>query len=914
MPRARPAMIDRMRGWRRRLRALLHPRQTTDRMDAELAFHLDMETEKYLRQGLNPDAAHRAARLAFGGVERTIEELRDVRSIRSLDRLTRDLKHASRSMRRAPAFAAAAIGTLALGVGATAALFTVVHAVVLAPLPYADPEGLVRVWETNRAQPTARVQMSPGTFVDLRARSRSLDGIALYYGYDLLASPGTASWVARVANVSPALFDVLGVRPMVGSAFPREDDPHFAAGAAVPFHGAIISYALWQRHFGGRRDIIGRQLALDYGGSPIIGVMPPGFAFPDSAEIWFPAPMSHVPSKVERQFRFYGAVARLRAGTSVGAASHELSAIATQLQAEYPASNAGWSVEVAPLRRAIVGDARPALLALLGLAACLLLIACVNVATLALARAAARRHELAVRMALGAAGSQLAWHWAAEGLLLAVFGGGAGAVVGYWTNRGLLALAPSGIPRLDEVRFGGPTSIVTLLVIVFIALVVGAAPALGVRDYHPFDVLGTRTESGGSGGSRLRKWLVGVQVAVALTLAVAATLLVRSFERLSGTDLGYDRHRVVSAELRVPASRFTAPRPWFQSAQYYAQLVDELSQIPGISEVGGTTRVPLTGDPNSGGVWRTDAPGAFGRKPPTSATDQWKAAMQVVTPRYFSALGIPVLRGRGFTADDRFTEDELTGSATPKPAGAAIINQAMAVRDFPGDDPIGKTIFLFDDQTFAAYRTIVGIVRDARGESVDKGASPTVFLPFAEHPDTRMSFVLRSDLPPARLVPSVTARLHSIDSAIAITNVRPLDDIVGRALSRPRFMMLVVGGFAFLALGLSCIGVFGIVGFLVTSRTQEIGIRMALGARASSVLRLVLGDGLRPVFVGAGIGVIGAAGAARAMRSLLYGVTPFDPVSFIVAASCIIGAASVAAFIPANRAVSVDPLRSLRSD
>jgi putative ABC transport system permease protein len=371
---------------------------------------------------------------------------------------------------------------------------------------------------------------------------------------------------------------------------------------------------------------------------------------------------------------------------------------------------------------------------------------------------------------------------------------------------------------------------------------------------------------------------------------------------------------VVSAELHVPTDKFDVPRPWFLRAQYYDRLEADMARIPGVSDVGGTTNIPLADDPASGSLWRTDAPGAHGRRPPTSAADQWKAAIHAITPTYFSTMGIPMARGRPFTKGDRFTEEELTNPQVPRPAGVAIINESMAAQFFPHQDPIGQRIFLFDDQTFAAYRTIVGVVRDVRAESVDKPATPTVYLPYAEHPGNQLSLVLRSSLPSSSLVASVVAQLRAFDRAITITNVRPIDAIISRALSRPRFAMLLAAGFALLALTLAAIGVFGVVGFMVTARTQEIGIRRALGARAPAVVRLVLLEGVRFVIAGIAVGVIGSIVVARAMGALLYGVSPLDPPSFVAAISLLLMAAVIASVLPATRAIGVDPLRALRNE
>jgi predicted permease len=551
---------------------------------------------------------------------------------------------------------------------------------------------------------------------------------------------------------------------------------------------------------------------------------------------------------------------------------------------------------------------------LLGLAVCVLLIACGNVATLAVARATSRRHEIAVRLALGAGLGRLIRQYAAEAMLLATFGGAGGLLVGYWSNRLLLALAPRDIPRLDEVTFSGAVIAFVVVVSVVVSLIVSLAPAVRSRETSPIDAMRSRTAVGGASSARPREWLVGTQVALTFILTVAATLLLRSFERLQSTDVGFRRDDVLAAEVRVPVGRFTAERPWFQRAQYYDRLVAELSRIPGVRSVGGTSRVPLTGEVGSGSMWRTDAPGASGSKPPTSATDQWKAGIQLVTPRYFETVGIPLLKGRAFDANDRFSEEAFTNPELPRPPGVAIINEAMAKRYWPNADPIGASIFLFDDKSFAAYRTIVGVVGNARVTSVDSSAAPSVFLPHAQNSGQGLSLVLRSSLPPSELVRPVRQRLRELDPAISIANVRPLDAVFAASLARPRFNMMLVGSFAVLAIIIAGVGVFGIVGYLVARRMQEFGVRVALGAKPADVLGLVLRDGLRPVLLGLLVGVAGATAVALTMRVLLYGVAPLDTVSFMAAAAVLVGASMIAAAVPARRASRVDAIVALRSE
>ena len=909
MSTRRPGLRDRLAGARGRARALWRRATTEQELQRELAFHVDMETEKNVRAGMEPVAARRAAVLAFGGVGRFSEDVRDARNIAWLEDLMTDLRHAARGFRRSPGFTIAAFLALSLGIGANTAVFSVVHAVVIAPLPFAEPERLVRLWESNPAQRIERTSLSPGTFVELRERSRALEGVALFGDRDFLLTYDGETWESRAAAVSPAFFELLGLRPVAGRTFPDEVG---ADSSRVAFDEVVISHRLWQQRFGGAPDVVGRTIRIDARWTyTIVGVMPAGFAYPVGTEIWTPLVYTRALTPAERQFRYYSAVARVHPGVTLQQAARDVAGVAAQLQSEYPASNAGWTVELARLDRSILGDTRPTLLVLLGLASCVLLIACGNVATLAVARATARRHEVAVRVALGAGRQRLLRQWTAEGLLLAAFGGAGGLAVGYWSSRLLLALAPANTPRLDEVAFAGPVIIFGVLITCAAGVLIGLAPALRSVDTWGLTALRSRTSDRGSVVAR--EWLVGAQVALTFVLTVAGALLLRSFDRLRATDLGFRRNDVLSADIRVPAGRFPGPSRWFDRVQYYDRLVGELSTLPGVRSVGGTTMIPLTGELGSGSMWPTDAPGAHGRQPPASAADQRKAAVQIVTPRYFETLGLPLLRGRAFDSNDRFTE-ALIDLESPRPPGVALINEAMARRFWPDADPLGRTLVVFDDRSFAMYRTIVGVVGDVRAVAVGERASPTVFLPFAQHPGRGLSLVLRSEVPPERLVTSVTNRLRAFDEAISLSSVRPLDAVVGGALSRPRFSMLLVGSFAVLALVIAGVGVLGIVGYLVARRRNEIGIRMALGARAGSVLWLVLREGLRPVVLGVAVGAVCATAVAHWMRALLYGLAPLDGVSFAVSGGLLLAVAAAAVVLPARRAAGVDPLLSLRSD
>lgn len=904
-----PRLFDRLNAWRKRLRTLTRRAEVERDLEDELAFHLRMEEQKKIREGLDAVSARRAALVAFGGVEGTKEAVRDVRSFGWWEDVRRDVHHALRSFRRAPAFTSAAILTLALGVGATTAVFSVVHAVLIEPLPYAEPERLVRIWETNPAQGIDRGAVSPGTLSDLRSRSRTLTGVALFFDRDFLLTFGDRPSVVRGASVTPSLLEVLRVQPALGPGFAAEVDDIEADGSQV-----LISHGLWQRQFGGAMDVIGQSIRdQDLSALTVVGVMPPGFDFPNGAQVWFPMPTRASVTPVQRQWRYYEAMARLGERSTLEQAQAEVAAIATRLEAEYPASSAGWGVRLERLDESIVGGTRATLLVLLGLVGCLLLIASVNVANLGIARAATRRHEVAVRAALGAAGPRLVRQWATEGALLALLGGVAGVALAQACIRLLIVIAPAGIPRLDEASLSGVVLAFAVALTCGTAVATSLAPAVHSARTRPSDSLTGGARRTGGGGARVRQWLVGAEVALTVILLVCATLLLRSFVHLQGVDLGFDREHVLTIDVRVPIGHFLdeTERPWFQRVAFYESLIADLESVPGVVAVAGVTDVPLANQVLDGTLWRTDAPGAQGRNPPTTAEDQWKAAIPVVTPDYFRTMGIPLLRGRGFLPSDRSTAEQLSGPAADLAPGVAVINRAMAARYFGDEDPLGKTIFLFDDQAFASYRTVVGVVGDVRTRAIAEPAAPAVYLPFAQHPGRGLSLVIRAGSSAGTVATAVAERLSEYPQ-VATSEIRPLSSVVSDAIARPKFNVILAGVFAVLALLLAATGIAGVVAYLAGRRTNEIGIRVAVGAGRADIFRLLLGDGLRPVVVGLVLGCMVALGAAQSLRALLFGLAPIDAVSFALASAVLLIVACVATVLPARKAMRIDPVVALR--
>lgn len=818
-----------------------------------------------------------------------------------------DVRFALRALWRSPGFATSAILALALGIGANAAVLSVVYDVLLKPLPYANPERLMRLYERNLGQGIARGHVSAGTFVDWRARSHAFEGIAVFTSGEALWAFGDGYEVIKTSAVSPALFSLLRTSPVLGRTFGPGDDERA---------GVVISSALWQRRFGGTPGVLGQSVRVEGRVPlPIIGVMPRGFAFPEGTDAWTNLPFLRPISPGERQVRYYNAFARLARGATLVEARNELATISSQLEVEQPRSNAGWTSEMEPLAEATSRGARPALLALLGAVGGVLLIACANVANLLLARASARRHEMAVRVALGAGVTRLLRLCAAESLVLAALGTLCGVILGAWIRHGLAFFAPPEGLRVTDGDLNAAWVLANVAAGLATAVLTGLPPAwVALRLRHQRLTSPGRAVTGR--GASLRRWLIVGEVSVVVVLLTSALILGRSFVKLRGVDLGFDTERVLSVETRWPTGRFATPsgRPWALVQQAVDGLVAAARSIPGVTAAGVVSDLPLRGDPSSGSMWRADAPGVSGNQPPASAGDQWKADITVVTPGYFETLGIPLLRGRTFADADRLTDAQLTDPALPR-AAVAVINSIFAARYFPDVDPVGRRLVLFDDQTFGRTRTIVGIVADVRARALAEAGQPMIFLPHAEHPTVlRPTLVIRSTLPPESLAATVRERLKAFDAQLLVLRTQPMDEVVGGSLSGPRFNLLLVGSFAIVALGLAAIGIFGLVAQLVNVRTREIGIRAALGARSGDILRLVVKEGMGPVGFGAVAGVAGSLAATRAIRSMLFGVTPLDPVSVVASTALVAAVSLLACYLPARRALRVDPIVALRDE
>jgi predicted permease len=826
--------------------------------------------------------------------------------------VTQDLKYGLRMLARNPGFTAVAVLTLALGIAATTAIFSVVYGVLLRSLPYPKPQRLVSIKEV--AADGHLMQFTDPNFNDLRAANRSFVGMAKLSSWEVTVSSGSVSARVGVASVSRDFFRIMGVAPMLGRTFSGEELHEGGRPAA------IASYGYWQQHLDSATDLSQLKLRMENRSVAVVGVMPPGFGFPARSDLWTPAELwGENPSRTSHNWGM--AVARLRDGVSLAQARSEISNLAHGLYQQYKPEIDMRDASVMPLRTALTTSIRPALLILLASVGFLLLVGCANVANLLLARAAERQRELAVRAALGAGRGRLVGQFLAESLLLSLTGGALGVLLAIWGVDTLLALAPAGLPRLDEVSISLPVLGFALGLCVLVAVGLGVLTALRATATDPQAALaeGSRGATGSIASHRLARSLVGAQVAVTLVLLAGAGLLARSLLRVLSVNPGFRTANIVTMELEVPGSQPTSAASiadYIQDtkpAALMSRLFDRLHSIPGVEEVGGVSNLPLgeAGDCADGKFLLLDRPPQLD---PSKPEDQprfeqlWVTAPGrsadycVASEGYFKALAIPLLQGRLF--------DERDGPDAPQ---VAVISESVARATWPGRDPLGRTIEFGNMDGDMRLLTVVGVVADAHYQSLEKPPEPTVYVNYRQRLRGGRDFnvVMRATLPPDVVLKSVRREVHDLAPDVA-PRFQTFQDVFSASLAARRFNLTLVGVFAATALLLAVAGIYGVMAYSVARRTHEIGVRMALGAGAPAVLRLVLSQGMLTTVVGLAIGITGALALTRAMQSLLFGVSANDPLTFAGVALLLGAAALLANYIPARRATKVDPMVALR--
>jgi putative ABC transport system permease protein len=801
--------------------------------------------------------------------------------------LSQDIRYGIRVMLKSRGFTAAAVIALALGIGANTAIFSVVNAVLLRPLPYPDPERIVTVWQNLQASGgPEREYTSPADFNDWKEQGQTFEHMAAVVNWGPTMTGQAEPEQLRGAAISYDMFSVLGIEPALGRSFTREEDQ--PDGERV----VILSNGLWRRRFGADPSLVGQTISLSGDSYTVVGIMPPGLKFPiiNRAELW--KPLSPALNKsCQRGCVVLRVMARLRPGATLESARSEMSTIASRIEQENPATNKGVGVTLIPLHEYVVGDVQLAVYILFGAVGLVLLIACANVANLMLARAASRSKEIAIRTALGASRGRVIRQLLTESLLLAIIGGASGVLLAFWMVDILVAFSPEGTPRTDEIGIDGRVLAFSLATALLTGLISGLVPALQASNPNLNDALkeGGKGTQSGSHGRRARGILVVSEIALALMLLIGAGLLMKSFLRLQSVDPGFNPKNLLTAVISLPRASYP-DRPRFVA--FYAQLLDRIKTLPGVQSVGAISNLPLGGG-------RTDSDFSIQGRPQPEPGEHPVAWYDSVTVDYFRTMGMRLLEGREFT--ERDNQDG------PK---VVIISEALARRYFPGEQAVGKFLQFGEKNV----REIVGVMGDVKQFGLETDARPSMWFSAGQIPDRGMYVVVRTSGDPAALASALRSEVWAIDNNLAVAEVAPMEKIVSESIAQPRFILLLVGFFAVVALVLAAVGIYGVMSYSVTQRSQEIGIRMALGAQASDVLKMVVWQGMALTAAGVAIGLAGAFAVTRLMGSLLYGVSATDPMTFGMIALILAGVALGASFVPARRATKVDPMIALRHE
>jgi predicted permease len=887
-----------MKSWdvaRMRLRSLARRERVETDLSRELRFHIDEAIAENIARGMPPDEARMSALRRLGGVAQVQEECRDMRRVNYIENFRQDLRYALRSLAKAPAFTAVIVLTLALSIGANSAIFSVIEGVLLKPFPYPAADRLTRIFYHSAS--FDKFPVNHFDLRDIRATNHSFEGLAGYTRWDIQLS-GTGEPVKLSAfRVTAGFFGVLGLRPARGRDFDKDDELTGKPGVV------ILSDRVWRAQFGATPDILGRKILLDAQPYEVVGVMPPGTDHPGNAynpvsygqtvDIWTPFKFEGNPAR--RGSHYVEAIGRLKPGVGPAQAQSEVTALLGDLGTRYPATK-NWTALVVPLYQEVVGPSQRLLLVLLGAVGLVLLIACVNAANLLLARATARQREIAVRTALGAGRGRLIRQMLTESLLIALMGGAAGAAVAAGGTKVLVSMLPAGFPRAASIGLNGAVFAFTFAIAVGTGLLFGLVPALQAARFNVQQGLreGGRGSTGSGRQARLRSILVVGEVALACILLIGAGLMLRSFVNLLRTDPGFHAPHVLTASISLPSETY---RRADGVMRFYDRMLAQLRTIPGVQAAGAGTDLPWTGYDDNMGPWTYEGK-------PANPNASEHARYHVASADYFRALGIPLLRGRFFTEND-------TASA-PK---VLLINQAMARRYWPDEDPVGKRIDLgaSGDPT---WTTIVGIVGDVKDQPNSPAAEPAFWWPELQMPWSfrSMAIVLRASSDPAPLVHQLRAAVHTLDSGLAVANVRVMEQVAGESYSTPRFALFLVALFAGLALALAATGMYGVISYAVSQRMHEFGMRMALGARRWDVVQLVLRQGIRMAAVGVLAGLLGGAALAQFLGTLLYEVKRVDALTFVSVGVLAIAVAALACYVPARRATSADPMTALRNE
>ena len=881
--------------WRRhvaRISALLHRKKSVDGLEEEIRAHIGMEERENLEAGMPPEEAHFAALRRFGNVAETQERSREMWKWQWLETLLQDLRYGLRQLRRNPGFTAVAVITLALGIGANTAIFSIVDAVLLRPLPYPHPDQLVLLFGVPVKQPDALSAISYRDFTEIRKQNSVFSGMGGNTFHDLTLTGAGEPSIVNTADVTPKIFPLLNAKPLVGRTLLPADGRQDAAPVAV------LSENLWRSRFGSNPALIGHSINLDMRSFTVVGILPASFRYPDGAahqDVWIPIAQDPLFGPLTRKpgVPVMTGIGRLKPGVSIAQAQAEMNALSARLAKEFPTQDSGRMIRIESFPQFVVGNVKSALIILLGAVGLVLLIACANIANLLLSRGTSRGREIALRMAMGAGRTRVLRQLLTESALLGLMGGIAGVALAAWSVWSFGHSLPPDVTRIGSIHVGGTVLLFALLLSLAAALAFGLTPALFAT---PSNLLASIQEGGDRavqrGGQFVRNFLASAEIALAVVLLVAAGLLIRSFARVTSVNPGFDPQNVTEAEVSLPQFEYSTPQQW---TNFSNDLLVRLRAQPGLRD--SAVAAPLPMDRQGQASFAFTIVG----NPPLPPGKPNTADYSTVSPEYFRVMRIPLMRGRFFSQQD-----------SPSNPKVAIISDALVRRYFPHQNPIGKEMRFGFPPNGNVPRKIVGIVGDVRDAALSRKPGPMMYVPFAQAPLWGGEVVVRSSMSTSSVAAGIRLAVHSIGKNLPVTDVQSFPDVLGASVAQDRFRTLLMASFGAIALLLAAVGIFGVMSYTASRRTHEIGIRMALGAQKRDVLWMVVQHGLRLALIGAGIGIGGALVLTRFLAGLLYGIKPTDPLTFITVSLILIAVALVACYIPARRAAKVDPMVALR--
>lgn len=864
-------------------------------LQQEMAAHIDLQTQENLCAGMTPAEARRQALLKFGGLESVHESYHAERSLPGLEAFFQDVCFALRMLRKSPGFTVVAVLTLALGIGANTAIFSVVYAALFRPLPYPNPNQLVLMFDAPLKQPGALGALSYRDFKAYREQNHVFSEIAGNAFHDLTLTGAGEPRVVNTADVTPEIFSVLSAKPLAGRTLLPEDGKRGAASVA------LVSESLWRSRFGANPNLIGKTITLDMRSFTVVGILPASFRYPDGAphqDVWIPIAQDPVfgPLLLRPGVPVMGVIGRLKPGVSLAQAQTGMKVLGARLAKEFPAQDAGLTIRLLPYHQFVVGSLRSALLILLGAVALVLLIACANLANLLLSRATSRGREIAVRIALGASRGRIIRQLLTESALLGLLGGVAGVLLAIWGVWSLQSsLLPVDLARISSIHVGVPVLVFALLLSLAAVLAFGLAPALLAT---PSDVQKSIQEDGAYGGHRggklVRNSLAIAEVSLAMVLLVAGGLLIRSFALVTSVNAGFDSRNLIRAEVSLPQFQYSKPQQW---SAFASQLLERLRAQPGLRDFALGAPLPMDRQGEASLAFRIVG------NPPLPLGKTNAADYATVSPDYFRVMQIPLLRGRFFTEED-----------SPANPNVAIISETLAKRYFPDQDPIGRQMRFGFPPNGNVSREIVGVVGDVRDMALSQRPGPMMYVPFAQAPLWGAEVVVRSSLSESSVAAGIRQAVRSIDKNLPVTDIQRFSDAQDASVSQERFRALLLGSFSAIALLLAAVGIFGVISYSVSRRTHELGIRMALGAQPGAILRMILGETVALALAGIAIGLPCALAAGRLLTHLLFRVTSYDPATFVFVPLVLISVGALAGFLPARRAMRVDPMIALRHE